>query len=451
MATRDSGRAPADAAEADERRIARSWQAAAVLLALVGLSAAVLFVGLPVPVQVVAGLQLALLAALVATFMATRRVERRLIELRLADEANLTRLLQGLSRSASPEAVVDTIVDDLRVTSGADHVVIVRLRPAERVLEATLVSASAAVPTSTTRLSTSLLDPVGLPPSTGVPVMAAAQAVGPGRADGGATASATAVGAPPTPARRATDVPPPDPEVADAIAARITDRVRLAYGLRHTIASPLSAGGDVIGALIASRRTAEPWPASSERLLEAAAREVSAALSRAYAHQAAETRASIDGLTGLPNRRHFDELAAVLGRGRRAGDSLGILMLDIDHFKSLNDRHGHAAGDDVLRAVAGAIAGAVRVDDTPARYGGEEFVVILRQATRVQAVDVAERIRTAVSNLGAEEIGVPGRVTLSVGAAVGEGSAVRVHDLVEQADRALYEAKRKGRDRVVLA
>jgi diguanylate cyclase (GGDEF)-like protein len=255
------------------------------------------------------------------------------------------------------------------------------------------------------------------------------------------------------------DAPRPTPaepvpltaELAGSIAERIADRVRLAYGLRHTIEAPLTANGSVVGALVASRRTAEPWSTSSRRLLESAAEEVSAALARAYAHQAAETRATIDGLTGLPNRRHFDELAAVIGRGRRTGDSLGILMLDIDHFKKLNDRYGHASGDGVLRAVAGAIATAVRVDDTPARYGGEEFVVILRQAGREQAFDVAERIRSAVSALAPDEIGVRSHVTVSVGAAVGAGSAVNVRELVEQADKALYQAKRKGRDQVVLA
>jgi diguanylate cyclase (GGDEF)-like protein len=455
MARPDERPEDVDAAETERRRIARSWHAAAVIVAVLAAAAAALFIGVPLPVRLVAAVQLVGLLALVGTFVATRFVERRTADARLADGASLTKLLQGLSRSSSPEAVVATILDDLRTTAGADHVVIVRLRPAERVLEATLVSASAAVPTSTTRLSTSLLEPTGLPASTGAPVMAprpmlVGAAAGPGEGP---------VNAPPRRRRRAVDAPratpaepaPLTPELAGTIAARIADRVRLAYGLRHTIEAPLTANGAVVGALVASRRTAEPWAVSSRRVLDSAAEEVSAALARAYAQQAAETRATIDGLTGLPNRRHFDELAAVIGRGRRAGDSLGILMLDIDHFKKLNDRYGHAAGDAVLRAVAGAIATAVRVDDTPARYGGEEFVVILREAGREQASDVAERIRSAVSALAADELGVRAHVTVSVGAAVGEGSAVNVPDLVEQADKALYQAKRKGRDQVVLA
>ena len=185
-------------------------------------------------------------------------------------------------------------------------------------------------------------------------------------------------------------------------------------------------------------------------MLNGAAIEASAALERAYSHRQAETRAATDGLTGLPNRRYFDEFCALLARRRRAADSVGVLMIDVDRFKAVNDAYGHLVGDDVLRAVAGAIAAAVREDDVPARYGGEEFAVLLRNPSREIAIDVGERVRRAVGRLDLAAIGVPS-VSVSVGAAVAGAPDEPIGAIVEQADRALYAAKRGGRDQVVAA
>ncbi|OGN82410.1 MAG: hypothetical protein A2X23_08025 [Chloroflexi bacterium GWC2_73_18] len=154
------------------------------------------------------------------------------------------------------------------------------------------------------------------------------------------------------------------------------------------------------------------------RILDDAAREAALALERAYAHAAAETAASTDALTGLPNRRYLEQLSALLGAGRRRGDAPGILMIDIDHFKRLNDAYGHQAGDLVLRAVADRLALALRRDDVPVRYGGEEFLVVLRHATVEQAVDVAQRIRLAVRAIDLRRLGIGAPVTVSVGVAV---------------------------------
>jgi diguanylate cyclase (GGDEF)-like protein len=123
-------------------------------------------------------------------------------------------------------------------------------------------------------------------------------------------------------------------------------------------------------------------------------------------------------------------------------------MVDIDRFKRLNDAHGHQVGDEVLRAVAGAIAGAVREDDVPARYGGEEFAVLLRNPTLEVAVEVGERVRQAVADLDLSRHGVPA-VSVSVGAAVASDPDEPIDSVIEQADRALYLAKRRGRDQVV--
>jgi diguanylate cyclase (GGDEF)-like protein len=235
-----------------------------------------------------------------------------------------------------------------------------------------------------------------------------------------------------------------------AIAERIAGRVRRTYGLTHTLAAPLTSEHGVIGAIVISRRVGDAWPAATRRILGGAALEASTALARVYSHRAAEARASTDALTGLPNRRYFDEFCGLLARRRRAEDAVGVLMVDLDHFKRLNDSHGHDTGDVVLRAVGGAIMSAVREDDVPARYGGEEFVVLLRNPSRDIAIEVGERVRTAVRELDLRDLGVP-RATVSVGVAVANLPDEPIADIIKAADRALYRAKRAGRDKVVAA
>ena len=234
------------------------------------------------------------------------------------------------------------------------------------------------------------------------------------------------------------------------VADRIADRVRRVYGLRRTLAAPLTSDRGVVGAIVLSHRTGDAWSATTRRLLTGAAEEASAALSRAYSHRAAELQASTDALTGLPNRRYFDEFCGLLARRRRADDAVGVLMIDIDKFKLLNDTYGHGTGDEVLREVAGAIVTAVREDDVPARFGGEEFVVLLRNPGMGIAVEVGERVRSAVSQLDLTRLGVPS-VSVSVGVAVSDRADQPIADLVGLADQALYRAKRAGRDRVVAA
>lgn len=162
-----------------------------------------------------------------------------------------------------------------------------------------------------------------------------------------------------------------------------------------------------------------------------------------------------DGLTGLANRRHFDRtLARDWERSRRDGTPLAFIMLDLDRFKDFNDRYGHMAGDDCLRAVADAISDTVsRGGDFAARYGGEEFVVLLPDTDARGASLIAERIRDAVA-----ERGIPhassraGVVTLSAGVAsvTPDAQVPSSQSLVDAADEALYEAKDRGRNRVVV-
>ena len=153
---------------------------------------------------------------------------------------------------------------------------------------------------------------------------------------------------------------------------------------------------------------------------------------------------------GLPNRRYFEEYVDLLGRGRRSDDAIGILMVDVDRFKDLNDQHGHEIGDVVLRAIGRTIATTVRDLYVPARFGGDEFVVLLRNLSPEVALEIGERIGKAVERIDLRDIGV-GAVTVSVGASVSRTDGEAVATLVERADHALYRAKRNNRNRVEAA
>jgi diguanylate cyclase (GGDEF)-like protein len=161
-------------------------------------------------------------------------------------------------------------------------------------------------------------------------------------------------------------------------------------------------------------------------------------------------QASVDALTGLFNRYWMDQmLARQMERSRVSGQALSLLLIDVDHFKQFNDRHGHVAGDHALRAVASCLRAALRPTDLLARHGGEEFVVLLPGATLPHAYEIAERLRLAVRNTRIMHIdgsALP-PVTISAGAAElpPSGSA---EEFLELADRALYRAKQAGRDRI---
>jgi diguanylate cyclase (GGDEF)-like protein len=164
-------------------------------------------------------------------------------------------------------------------------------------------------------------------------------------------------------------------------------------------------------------------------------------------------QATVDGLTRLFIRRHFDhKLADEFERARRTGSPLSFIMVDIDKFKSFNDTYGHQVGDQVLRGVAQILARNVRDDiDIPARYGGEEMAAILPETDADEAMVVAERIRRAV-----ESHAMPGpdgsllQVTISLGVAVFPAHAADPERLVAAADAALYDSKHNGRNRVTL-
>jgi two-component system, cell cycle response regulator len=156
-----------------------------------------------------------------------------------------------------------------------------------------------------------------------------------------------------------------------------------------------------------------------------------------------------DALTGLPNRRALaGYLEEVCSLARRVGKQAALLMVDVDHFKQVNDTHGHDAGDDVLQEVARRLKSVCRTEDMAGRWGGEEFLVIAPMTGIEGAAALGERVRAAIaaSPIHVDETGADLAVTASIGATAGvdDGDA-----LLRIADAALYEAKRSGRDRVV--
>ena len=162
-----------------------------------------------------------------------------------------------------------------------------------------------------------------------------------------------------------------------------------------------------------------------------------------------EEAAFTDHLTSLANRRRFErQLAREAARSQRYGHTFCLLLLDIDHFKGINDAHGHDAGDDALRAVANVLQSGTRGIDTAARIGGDEFAVLLPETDFAHGREVAERLRTAIKSL---RITAADGVTASCGLAEFPACAGDERELYAAADHALYEAKHQGRDRVCQA
>jgi diguanylate cyclase (GGDEF)-like protein len=158
-----------------------------------------------------------------------------------------------------------------------------------------------------------------------------------------------------------------------------------------------------------------------------------------------------DALTGAYNRRVFDDrLQGELAFSVRHKQPLSLLLLDVDHFKRFNDTHGHQAGDMVLQVVSRRIDETLRTEDVFARYGGEEFGVLVRDTTPVGALVVGERLRALVADSPIEFEGRELSVTVSIGVACNGADSVTAEQLIREADEALYQAKERGRDRVVV-
>ena len=159
----------------------------------------------------------------------------------------------------------------------------------------------------------------------------------------------------------------------------------------------------------------------------------------------------LDSVTGLPARRLGEErLAVLLARASRPGTGLGILFIDADHFKAINDSHGHATGDRALRMIGRSIAGGLRRGDVAVRWGGEEFLALLPEVDETTLRTIAERVRMLVENSWIQHEGTPVRATISVGATVAKPEEDGPSG-VARADALMYESKRAGRNRVTVS
>jgi diguanylate cyclase (GGDEF)-like protein len=210
---------------------------------------------------------------------------------------------------------------------------------------------------------------------------------------------------------------------------------------------PLLVGGQVIGSVLIARQktiTERERNRVRDSVVQAApilANQRNLAL--------AELRAASDALTGLPNRRAADEnLQRMTASAGRRLSPLAAVLLDLDHFKQINDIHGHDQGDKALAAVGQILSSTLRASDLAARYGGEEFLILLPDTDRASARDVAEKLRRAIA--GAEIANV-GSLTASFGVAALPDDAGDSDQLIRKADRALYAAKAAGRNRVEIA
>jgi diguanylate cyclase (GGDEF)-like protein len=215
------------------------------------------------------------------------------------------------------------------------------------------------------------------------------------------------------------------------------------------IAFPLRVGSADFGSLVLSSDT---FDADQVEAAASLAAQVVVALDNARLHHLVERQAMVDSLTGLANRRSLEEtLRGELARAARFGDSVSVVFADLDKFKAVNDRFGHAAGDEVLKAFADALRATVRESDVAGRWGGEEFALVLSGTDAEGGARFAERARSMIENTGVE---MPDGTVLHVTASFGVASfpeSQDLRDVLAAADAALYEAKREGRNRVVVA
>jgi diguanylate cyclase (GGDEF)-like protein len=213
------------------------------------------------------------------------------------------------------------------------------------------------------------------------------------------------------------------------------------------VCTPSLVGGEVIGSvLLRSERALEPG--DCQRVAESVS-QAAPVLANLRNLAIAENRAATDALTGLPNSRSCrDNLKRMVAHAGRTVAPMSAVMFDLDHFKQINDRFGHGAGDDVLAAVGEALRATLRDSDFGGRYGGEEFLMLLPGTDQSGAQQVADKLRTAIEGLEFQQPELS--VTASFGIAIYPLDALDADSLVRMADRALYAAKARGRNRIEL-
>ena len=216
----------------------------------------------------------------------------------------------------------------------------------------------------------------------------------------------------------------------------------------HALAVPMIVGARVVGVIEIGSSSAEAPSNEMLELINTLSSQAATAIEAARLYERAEHESRTDPLTLLPNRHDLDTtLANEVVRAERYGRPLAVAMVDLDHFKAVNDTFGHARGDDVLQHAAAVMKGTLRAIDSIYRYGGEEFLLVMPETDRDSAVELCERLRVAVST----HVTLPDgrRLTMSAGVASFPDHALTPAALVSAADRALYRAKADGRDRVL--
>ena len=237
-------------------------------------------------------------------------------------------------------------------------------------------------------------------------------------------------------------------QVREADPVIFTRQERLS-GLGSMLVLPLIVHDEPIGTLVICHRESGRFGSERREMLEVVANQVAISLQNARLYAKMEEMATTDGLTGLANHRSFQSrLDEVLARHRRSEKPFGLIMCDIDHFKSVNDTYGHPVGDEVLRQVAAAFRESLREIDVPCRYGGEEFAIILEDTDRQMALRVAERLRKEIAALEFQSEQGAFQCTISMGVSIWPTDATDKQVLIDRTDQALYHSKENGRNQV---
>jgi diguanylate cyclase (GGDEF)-like protein len=219
---------------------------------------------------------------------------------------------------------------------------------------------------------------------------------------------------------------------------------------KSRMAIPLVSFGQALGVLVLDSEDTNAFNIADMQPLESVADICATAIQNAHYVERVKQLAYLDGLTGIFNRRFFElRMAEELDRARRFGAGMAVIMVDIDHFKRLNDEFGHLLGDEVLRQISSIFHQQLRKIDVVCRYGGEEFAILLSQTDPQHALMVAEKLRSVVA--GWQFPGVPRSVTISAGTANYPDHGTTRDALVKAADAGLYSAKQAGRNRVFRA
>jgi diguanylate cyclase (GGDEF)-like protein len=225
------------------------------------------------------------------------------------------------------------------------------------------------------------------------------------------------------------------------------------FGIHSLLIVPLVAQGQVIGTLGVSRdRPGKPYTDGDRAFLQNLASHAALTIMNARLHDLIRSQAQTDALTGIHTRRYFFSLAQLeFGRSDRHGHTLSAIMLDLDHFKDINDTFGHDVGDQVLQVVSKRCYSQIRASDMIGRYGGEEFIVLLPETGLEGALSMAERLRSCVAEAPVEIDNQAIPITISLGVACKSKDVLDLAALLRKVDQAMYSAKRVGRNQVAYA